>query len=76
MLAVNDQEISVACPFDDQSTQVVTDLRVLTQVDDIVPQVLPLFFGPGIVTLVGRNAIRFSVADQFQVVNRAGVQEI
>lgn len=46
------------------------------QVYNISPEILPLFFGPGVVTLVQRNAEDVPISDKLQEVRRARVEQV
>jgi hypothetical protein len=50
-------------------------LLTISDRDEILPKVFPVLSFPGIVPLVGRYMIRFSVTQQFLQVFRVGIQE-
>ena len=76
LLAVDDQELAVTVGLDDQGAHVMPAVGLAPQLDDVVPEVLPLLLRPRVVALVRRHPVRLAVADQLQVAGRPRVQDV
>ncbi len=76
LLAVDDEELAIVSPFDNQGPHIVTVVTPTTKLQNVIPEVFPLLLRPRVIALVRRHTVPLAVTDQLQVVDRSRIEDV